>query len=90
MLFRLALVVSLSLSSLDALPHRSDLKVKGLEEIEPAFAQFDGDMYAGLIPIDNTFNDKQQKRTGDFMFWLFGPNDPAVTDTVVLWLNGGE
>lgn len=29
-----------------------DFRVKGLEQVEPAFGTFEGEMYAGLLPID--------------------------------------
>jgi hypothetical protein len=66
-----------------SLPDASDLRVKGLEEVEPAFGLFEGEMYAGLIPMDHG------DRTGNLMFWLFIPEEPTVTDSLVIWLNGG-
>jgi carboxypeptidase C (cathepsin A) len=60
-----------------------DFRVKGLEEIEPAYAQFDGDIYAGLLPMDN------RNRTGELMFWLFAPHGPTVNDSLAIWFNGG-
>jgi carboxypeptidase C (cathepsin A) len=63
------------------LPHRSEYIVQGLEDVEPAFAQFDGTMYAGLIPYDNG------DRKGSYMFWLFHPTD--APNALIMWLNGG-
>ena len=62
---------------------RQDYRVHGLEEIVPAFADFDGLMYAGLMPVDH------RDRHGSIMFWLFVPHHPSVPDTLTLWLNGG-
>ncbi|CAB9526964.1 Pheromone-processing carboxypeptidase KEX1 [Seminavis robusta] len=69
-----------------------DYLVKGLEEVEPAFADaFDGLMYAGLLPVanDEPEDDNDTNSTAEFMFWLFVPHQPTVPDTMVLWLNGG-
>lgn len=76
----------------------SDFLVTGLEKIEPAFGQFDGNMYAGLLPIDNYYevdndnsddNESKQQRQGELMFWLFEPTQPAANDTLTIWFNGG-
>ena len=61
-------------------PNKDSFLVTGLADIEPAFATFDGTMYAGLLP----FNEDG----GEFMFWLFEPTT-AVSDSLTLWLNGG-
>jgi carboxypeptidase C (cathepsin A) len=66
-----------------SLPDASDFRVRGLEEVEPAFGLFEGKMYAGLLPMDN------DDRTGNLMFWLFTPEAPSITDSLVIWLNGG-
>lgn len=63
---------------------KSDFRVDGLDEVVPAYAKFDGDMYAGTLPMDNG-----NGRRGEIMFWLFAPSKPAVRDTLVMWLNGG-
>jgi hypothetical protein len=60
-----------------------DFRVVGLEEVQPAYAKFDGGMYAGMLPSDNG------DRIGETMFWLFEPETQSVPDTIVLWLNGG-
>lgn len=65
-------------------PH--DFLVTGLDLISPdyaAYAEFDGHMYAGMLPSDH------DNRTGMTMFWLFEPTTQEVPDTLVLWLNGG-
>ena len=72
---------------------KSDFLVQGLEEVEPAFANFDGEMYAGTLPFDNG------GRQGRLMFWLFLPNGNTYNnndspysfqdDSLVMWLNGG-
>lgn len=54
-----------------------DYLVEGLENVEPAYAQFKGKMYAGLVPVENG------SRKGNTMFWLFEPNRPIVPDTLV-------
>lgn len=62
---------------------KDDFLVHGLEEVQPAYAEFDGDMYAGRLPADNG------DRVGDTMFWMFEPHTQEVPDTLVIWLNGG-
>jgi carboxypeptidase C (cathepsin A) len=66
-----------------ALPRASDFLVQGLEDIEPAYGLFPGDMYAGTLPMDNG------DRYGSLMFWMFAPDAPSVNDAMVIWLNGG-
>ena len=61
-----------------------DFWVQGLEDVQPAYAHFDGNMYAGRLPADNGHD-----RIGDTMFWMFQPTTQAVEDTLVIWLNGG-
>jgi carboxypeptidase C (cathepsin A) len=69
--------------------------VNGLEEIVPAFGEFDGSMFAGLLPIDR--NGQQQEQAdavpaqdkGALFFWLFDPTEPTDDDSLVIWLNGG-
>ena len=62
---------------------KSDFVVRGLEDVQPAYADFDGNMYAGRIPADNG------DRVGETMFWMFEPATQSVPDTLVIWLNGG-
>ena len=55
-----------------------DFLVVGLEKIQPAYAQFEGKMFAGAIPMDNG------SRTGNTQFWLFQPDTQSVPDTIVV------
>jgi carboxypeptidase C (cathepsin A) len=68
-----------------SLPNAEDLLVTGLENITgyEAFGQFQGRMYAGLLPMNN------KNRTGQIMFWLFQPEQQTFDDTMIMWLNGG-
>lgn len=77
----------LSASTAGAIPTPDDFYVKGLEEFEPVYALFDGDMYAGLIPT-RLYGDADSD-TGEYMFRLFVPYQTAYTDSLVIWLNGG-
>ena len=63
----------------------SDYLVTGLEDVESTFKEFDGTMYAGMVPFVS-FDDKSN---AEYMFWMFEPTKPQVDDTVVIWLNGG-
>lgn len=82
---------------------RDDYRVIGLEEIEPAFTSFHGNMYAGLIPTtllselynlmdgdDESINGKNaiDISPGKLMFWLYEPYESTYTDTIVTWMNG--
>lgn len=78
----------------------SDFLVEGLEHVEPAFANFNGKMYAGLLPtsIDDGDDDDQPDATGgNLMFWLFestddDKNDNGIgtnKDSLTIWFNGG-
>jgi hypothetical protein len=65
----------------------SDFLVTGLDEIEPAFADYPGKMYSGLLPVDHGDVVK-----GELMFWLFAPDEPIGVSnqkTLTTWLNGG-
>lgn len=64
----------------------SEFLVEGLEELEPAFASFNGTMHAGLLPIDIDLEDNQKPR-GKLSFWLFSPEE--AKDSLTIWLNGG-
>lgn len=59
-----------------------DYLVEGLENVEPAYADFPGKMYAGLIPIH------RGNRSGEIMFWLFKPDEQTVPNTMASWYNG--
>jgi len=65
------------------LPDASEFLVQGLEEVEPAYGLFEGNMYSGLLGMDNG------DRHGELMFWLFASAEPTVKDTLTIWLNGG-
>lgn len=69
------------------LPTMESFRVLGLESIEPAYAQFEGKMYAGLLPI--THESPERKVKGEMMFWMFEPDVQEVDNTLVIWLNGG-
>lgn len=83
------LLVSLSLSCLscDATKQEqhvpADFLVENLDEIEPAFSEFDGQMFSGLLPMDN------KNAHGKLQFWLFAPTSPTASNTLTIWLNGG-
>jgi len=78
-----AIAAALWLSLSEAKQHvPADFLVEGLEEIEQAFADFDGAMYSGLLPMDN------KNRHGELMFWLFAPNTPTIDKTLNAWSNG--
>lgn len=66
---------------------RADFEVKGLKDIEPAFESFQGEMYAGVLPIAHPSTMKEDD--GTYMFWLFEPTYPTVDDSLVIWFNGG-
>lgn len=69
----------------ESLSHASAcFRVRNLEAVEPAFALFPGEMYVGLLPFDHSY-----RRTGNLMIWLFAPEQPTVTDSLVVWFNGG-
>jgi hypothetical protein len=63
-------------------------RVLGLEAIEPAYGQFEGSMYAGLLPVSHV-QSKDRTVDGNMMFWLFEPETQEVEKTLVMWLNGG-
>ena len=73
-----------------ALPTPQDLVVQDLEHEYPAFASFEGRMYAGSLPMDNDGGDSNHhRRTGFLQFWLFLPDRPSVPQTMISWFNGG-
>lgn len=65
------------------LPSAEELRVTALADVEPAFGDFEGSMFAGFLPSDNG------DRVGQMMFWLFEPDQQIQDKTMVLWLNGG-
>ena len=83
------ILAALGVVAVVATPSSSDdptakFRVHGLEEIEPAFASFQGKMYAGLLPFH--LDDKQE---GEFMFWLFEPDEIEVENALSIYLSGG-
>jgi carboxypeptidase C (cathepsin A) len=75
---------------------RNDYLVRGLEKVVPAFGEFRGTMYAGLIPttpLQMDANDDEDvdaaESKSSLMFWLFAPHEPIYTDSMVVWMNGG-
>jgi len=69
---------------------RKDFVVHNLDKVEPAYATFNGTMYAGRLPANNIDAVGGVERTGDTMFWMFEPTEQSVPDTLVIWLNGGK
>ncbi|PSN60457.1 carboxypeptidase cpdS precursor [Corynespora cassiicola Philippines] len=43
-----------------------------------------GESYAGLLPISNATNE-----TSELYFWFFPSTNPAASDEITIWLNGG-
>lgn len=66
---------------------KADLEVKGMEKIDPSFESFEGEMYAGVLPIAHPSKEKGEE--GEYMFWLFEPTAPAEDDALIIWFNGG-
>ena len=64
-------------------PRKEDFLVHGLDAVQPAYADFEGQMYAGRLSANNG------DRVGDTMFWMFEPQAQEVPETLVIWLNGG-
>jgi len=61
-------------------PTVDDFLVQGLDEIDPVFGTFQGQMHAGLISITSDINADD----GRLMFWLFEPEAPQVDDTLLV------
>lgn len=84
-----------TIPSNNMIPTMDDYFVQGLEEIEPAYRTFHGNMYAGLIPTipfdlhNEKKKDDNNNDDGRLMFWLFEPNQPIYDDTIIIWMNGG-
>jgi len=57
-----------------------------LGEVIPAFNEFEGDMYSGLMP---TSRNESEWEDSKFMFRLFEPNEAIASDTLTLWFNSG-
>lgn len=43
-----------------------------------------GESYAGLMPISKAANESSQ-----LYFWFFPSENPAASDEILIWLNGG-
>ena len=80
-------VLLLLLGSFSSAFKSDDFLVRGLEDIYPQFSHFQGDMYAGMLPID--VNVAPEDKRGELMFWLFQPHKPVASDTLTIWFNGG-
>ena len=76
-----------------------DFLVNGLEEVEPAYASFEGKMYAGRLPVnvrqaeaardpEARKTKEEQSNSAEFMFWLFVPDTQSVPETITIFLNG--
>lgn len=95
----LTILPALSLASLSPrfgrvlpvdLPSMEDLRVKDLDKVVPAYGSFEGQMFAGSLPVDHTSTTGlTSTRTGTMQFWLFVPHQPSAPGTVVSWFNGG-
>lgn len=85
--FRSISLLCLLANHASALKDKSEYLVEGLGHLYPAFKEFDGEMYAGLIPIHSS---DDAPRQGEIMFWLFAPTEPQVENSMVMWLNGGK
>ena len=66
---------------------QSDFAVTGMTELEPSLESFQGEMFAGVLPIAHP--SAQQGEEGEYMFWLFETKAPIVPDALVIWFNGG-
>jgi len=80
----------------EQVPRPEDYLVQGLADIEPAFAPFQGKMYAGLVPTtlygqesSSSSSSSGSDEPGNLMFWLFAPDQPVYDDSLVIWNNGG-
>ena len=69
-------------------PTAHDFKVKGLVDVAPAFAHFEGDMYAGVLPV-TPLAEEDNPDDGHLMFWHFDAEKPLVDDSLIVWFNGG-
>lgn len=63
---------------------RDDYLVENLEQHEPAFASFDGKIYAGLVPMS-----QKGGNDGELYFMMFDAAEKVHEDTLIVWLNGG-
>ena len=69
------------------LPSIGELRVTTLQDIVPAYKEYEGQMFAGQLPIDHESStpgaNPDGRRTGNLMFWLFVPANPTAPDTMV-------
>ena len=69
------------------LPSIDELRVTTLQDIVPAYKEYEGQMFAGQLPIDHESStpgaNPDGRRTGNLMFWLFVPDNPTAPDTMV-------
>ena len=69
------------------LPSIDELRVTALQDIVPAYKEYEGQMFAGQLPIDHESStpgaNPDGRRTGNLMFWLFVPDNPTAPDTMV-------
>mmetsp|Transcript_23272 Transcript_23272/g.50451 ORF Transcript_23272/g.50451 Transcript_23272/m.50451 type:complete len:578 (-) Transcript_23272:31-1764(-) len=81
----LLLTVSTALAAPRKTSRENYLVVKNnLEQHEPAFTSFDGDIYAGHIPMH-----QKGGNDGELYFMMFDATEKVHDDTLVVWLNGG-
>jgi carboxypeptidase D len=67
---------------------QDEFLVTGLGVIEPAYDSFDGNIFAGLLPIDPIGNNnKEDGSRGGLSFMFFSPAEEK--DSLTIWLNGG-
>lgn len=91
----LLLLLGIITHNVHAIITKDEFLVTGLEEIEPAFSEFDGQMYAGLLSIDPEFtleahdDNTYVDNVGKLMFWLMESTNPISDDSLVIWFNGG-
>jgi carboxypeptidase C (cathepsin A) len=66
---------------------QEEFLVTGLGDVEPAFNSFDGNIFAGLLPIDPVSSKKESGPRGELSFMFFSPAEEK--DSLTIWLNGG-
>ena len=89
LLFLLPAVANSSRSHSSSKVTSDDYLVEGIEEFIPAFSKFDGNFYSGTISTDPQEDSFQNAEGGSLMFFLFAPHKPVVTDSLIVWFNGG-
>ena len=66
---------------------KEDFRVTDLGDIEPAFDSFDGELFSGLLPIDDVQDSNDGDIRGELSFMFFAPTEDK--DGLTVWLNGG-